>query len=128
MVTEITQGIKISVKTTYRPDLSDLQQNKFVFSYNIYVENHNDTPVQLVSRHWNILEAEGNFREVDGEGVVGEKPVIQPNSFFQYESFSEINSEIGKMWGTYMMVDLNTHKLFEVVIPEFKLETLFKLN
>ena len=78
MVTKITDGVKISVETVYQPEYSNPANNHFMFAYKITIENLTDYTVQLMRRHWYIFDSNGTHREVEGEGVVGQQPVIDP--------------------------------------------------
>ncbi len=124
----ISEGIKVSVETTYQPDFSNPLQSEFVFSYHITIENHNAFPVKLHRRHWYIFDSDATFREVEGEGVVGIQPTILPGKSYEYTSSCNLNSEIGKMNGHYEMENLYNKKLFFVDIPAFEMIVPFKGN
>ena len=128
MVTEITQGIKVSVETEYQPAYSSPSQYHFVFTYRITIENQSEYTIQLMRRHWQIYDAGFPMREVEGEGVVGEQPIVETGETYQYVSGCNLDSEIGKMYGTYMMERLIDKKKFYVRIPEFQLVVPYKLN
>ncbi len=103
-------------------------KSEHLFAYRITIENLTVYPVRLISRHWHIMDSNGTHREVEGEGVVGQQPVIQPGDSYQYTSGVNILSEIGKMYGTYLMENLFNKKKLNVSIPEFKLIVPAKLN
>jgi ApaG protein len=128
MVTKISEGIQISVETFYQADYSNPQNHEFMFAYRITIENHNNFTVQLMHRHWDIFDSNGEHREVEGEGVVGTQPVLQPGEQFQYMSGCNLRTEIGKMQGFYTMVNENTKLNFSVKIPPFDLIVPFKMN
>lgn len=128
MVTEITKGIRISVETNYQEEFSSPDNLHFIFSYHITIENENDYAVQLLRRHWFIFDSSGEQTEVEGEGVVGEKPVLQPGQIFTYSSACNLNTDLGKMHGNYTMVRLSDGMYFEALIPEFQLIVPYKLN
>ena len=129
MITKaLTQGVEISVKTTYEPSHSSPRENYYFFSYTIVIENKNDFSIQLLSRHWDIFDSNGDYRQVKGEGVVGEQPVIEPNKTYSYTSGCNLKTEIGKMSGTYTMLRLFDDKTFEANIPEFTMLLEAKLN
>jgi ApaG protein len=128
MVSKISEGIKISVETYYQPDYSNPVNNEFMFAYKITIENNNSFPVKLLSRHWHIVDSNGSLREVEGEGVVGVQPLINPGENYQYISGCNLRTEIGKMHGTYLMENLTNKKTFTVIIPSFQMSTPFKLN
>ena len=128
MVSSISEGIKISVETYYQPDYSNPVNNEFMFAYKITIENSNTFPVKLLSRHWFIYDSNGSLREVEGEGVVGIQPQINPGECYQYISGCNLRTEIGKMYGTYSMENITSKKTFTVNIPSFQMNTPFKLN
>lgn len=128
MVSKLTEGIEVSVETYYQPDYSNPLSGEFMFAYRIHIENHNSFPVKLHRRHWHIVEASGLQREVEGEGVVGQQPVLQPAEQYQYVSGCNLRSEMGKMYGTYLMENLYTKEMFKVNIPVFEMIVPFKLN
>ncbi|MCU0450502.1 MAG: Co2+/Mg2+ efflux protein ApaG [Bernardetiaceae bacterium] len=119
--TEITQGVKVTVKTEYKLEYSRPLQMHHVFTYHITIENNSDYTVQLLRRHWNIYDANGTVAEVEGEGVIGEQPVIGPGERHEYASGCHLKSGIGKMRGSYLMERFLDGKKFRVGIPEFTL-------
>ncbi len=128
MVTEITEGVKISVETEYQPEYSSPSQYHYVFTYRITIENRSESTVQLLRRHWFIHDANTMLREVEGEGVVGQQPVLEPGQVHKYVSGCNLKSGIGKMRGTYLMERIVDGKTFNVVIPEFTMVVPFKYN
>ena len=128
MISKISEGITISVETYYQPDYSNPVNSEFMFAYRITIENNNAFPVKLLRRHWHIYDSNGSLREVEGEGVVGVQPQINPTESYQYVSGCNLRSEIGKMHGTYLMENINTNKSFDVMIPAFEMCAPFKLN
>jgi len=128
MVTEITQGVKVSVETEYQPSYSSPSQHHYVFTYRITIENQSDNTIQLLKRHWYIHDAALLPREVEGEGVVGQQPVLEPSQYHQYVSGCNLKSGLGKMNGTFLMERMVDGRKFEVTIPEFTMVAPFKLN
>ena len=128
MVTKITENVKISVETFYQEEYSQPQINEYMFAYRITIENQGDQAVKLLRRHWYIFDSDSTKREVEGEGVVGLQPVIEPGRSHQYVSGSHLKTEMGKMHGTYLMERVVDGKRFKVNIPEFHLITPYKLN
>jgi ApaG protein len=128
MVSKISEGIEISVETFYQPDYSNPVSGEYMFAYRITIENHNNFPVKLHRRHWYIIDSNGNNREVEGEGVVGVQPTLQPGERYQYVSGCNLRSEMGKMHGTYLMENLFNKTSFEVNIPVFEMIVPFKMN
>lgn len=128
MVQQVTEGVSITVETFYQPAQSNPVGSEFLFAYRITIENLSDVPVKLLRRHWFIYDSNGSFREVEGEGVVGQQPIIESGQSYQYVSAANLRSEIGKMYGNYQMENLYNKKLITVAIPEFQLTAPFKLN
>ena len=128
MQTLTTHGIRISVETFYQPAHSEPLRNRYLHVYDIRIENKNDFPVQLLSRKWYICESTGDTKVVEGDGVIGQQPVIDGNGFHEYSSYCILNSDIGKMSGSYTMLRLDTGEEFEVVIPRFVLSSPDRLN
>jgi ApaG protein len=128
MVSKISEGVEVSVETYFQPDYSNPVGSEFMFAYRITIENHNHYPVQLRRRHWFIADSNGSHREVEGEGVVGVQPVINPGERYQYVSGCNLQTEIGKMYGTYEMENLHNKSLFEVNIPVFEMVVPHKMN
>lgn len=130
-----TALVGINVVTTYLPSHSQPENEQFTFAYTITISNAADVPVQLLSRHWIITDADDNVQEVKGDGVIGEQPIIYPDDAFQYTSGATINTPVGYMEGSYFMVvrepmDIDPQELptFEVPIPAFSLHTPTALN
>ncbi|MBL3657591.1 Co2+/Mg2+ efflux protein ApaG [Fulvivirga sediminis] len=128
MVTEITRGIKVSVETEYQPGYSSPSQYHYVFTYRVTIENQNENTIQLLSRLWHISDAGYANREVQGEGVVGQQPIMEPGQLHQYVSGCNLKSGIGKMYGLFMMERIVDGHRFEVAIPQFHMIAPFKLN
>jgi ApaG protein len=128
MISKISEGITISVETYYQPDYSNPVNSEYMFAYRITIENNNSFIVKLLRRHWHIYDSNGSQREVEGEGVVGVQPQINPGESYQYVSGCNLRSEIGKMHGTYLMENINNKKTFNAIIPAFEMCAPFKLN
>jgi ApaG protein len=128
MVTEITRGIKVVVETEYQPSYSSPSQYHYVFTYKITIENQSDFTIQLKRRHWHIHDAGFTMREVEGEGVVGLQPVLEPGETHQYVSGCNLTSGIGKMVGTYQMERVVDGAFFQVNVPAFVMVAPLRLN
>lgn len=128
MVTEITEGVKVSIETEYQPAYSSPSQYHYVFTYKVTIENQSENTIQLLRRHWYIHDAGFLPREVEGEGVVGQQPVLEPTQYHQYVSGCNLKSGFGKMWGHYLIERIVDGNRFEVTIPEFTMVAPFKLN
>ena len=128
MISLISEGVEVSVETFYQQDYSNPLQSEFMFAYRITIENHNSFPVKLHRRNWQIFDSNGSNREVEGEGVVGVQPTIQPGESYQYVSGCNLRTEMGKMKGTYQMENLNSKQMFTVDIPAFEMIVPMKNN
>ena len=128
MLTATTKGIKISVESFYNPLYSKPIEQRYIFTYRITIENTSEHAVQLLSRHWTIIDGMGNVKEVQGEGVVGVQPLIPASEAHQYVSWANLDTDIGKMFGTYLMERRIDGERFDVTIPEFQLVVPFKMN
>lgn len=128
MVQQITRGIKISVKTNFEGTFYKNYKMHFAFGYIVTIENQSSEAVQLTSRHWEIFDALNNTEIIEGEGVIGKKPVLNPGESHSYNSGCLLASPYGSMKGFYNMVSFHSSKTFKVQIPTFKLSAPFALN
>lgn len=128
MVAQITEGVKVSVETTYQPEYSNPANEHFMFAYKIQIENLGNYSIQLLRRHWVIFDSNGTRREVEGEGVVGLQPIIEPGEHHEYVSGCNLKTDMGTMQGTYQIKRLVDDEIFDVSIPEFSLVVPYKLN
>lgn len=110
----------ISVKPTYVPEQSDPMRQKFVFAYEITIENSSSDIVQLLTRYWRITDMTGKVEEVHGAGVIGLQPIIKPNKHFTYTSYCQLSTPQGTMEGHYEMQNLDEQH-FTIDIPKFVL-------
>lgn len=122
MHTLTTHGIKISVDAHYQALHSVPERDKYLHVYHIRIDNKNTFPVKLLTRHWEITEANGRKTTVDGEGVIGEQPEIEAGGFHVYSSYSVLSTVIGRMMGHYTMKRADTQELIQAGIPAFTLE------
>ncbi|HNQ27036.1 MAG TPA: Co2+/Mg2+ efflux protein ApaG [Aquaticitalea sp.] len=128
MVQQVTSGIRISVETTYEGTLYKNHKVHFAFGYKVTIENQSKDSVQLYSRHWEILDALNNIEIIEGEGVIGKKPILKPGESHTYTSGCLLTSPFGAMQGHYNMVNFTNANTFKVFIPSFKLSAPFALN
>lgn len=128
MVKISTHSIEISVETKYLSQQSIPRENHYFFVYFIKIHNKSEYAVQLLRRHWDIFDSNGEKREVDGDGVVGETPVIEPGETFEYNSGCNLSTDMGYMKGYYTMLREVDQKEFEAQIPRFDLIVPAKLN
>jgi len=128
MVQQVTRGIKISVETSFEGTFYKNYKVQFAFGYKVTIENQSKDSVQLNSRHWKIHDSLNNIEIVDGEGVIGKKPVLKPGESHTYNSGCLLTSPFGAMEGHYNMVNFTNSSKFKVGIPTFKLNASFALN
>ncbi len=128
MVSKISEGVEISVETFYQSDYSNPLNSEFMFAYRITIENHNTFTVKLLRRQWFIFDSNGEHREVEGEGVVGVQPVLNPGENYQYVSGCNLRTEMGRMHGSYQMENQHNKQLFSVNIPSFDMIVPSKMN
>ncbi|GGW72553.1 uncharacterized protein affecting Mg2+/Co2+ transport [Winogradskyella epiphytica] len=128
MVQQVTSGIKISVETSFEGTFYKNYKVHFAFGYKITIENQSKDSVQLNSRHWRILDALNNEEIIEGEGVIGKKPILRPGETYTYNSGTLLTSPFGAMNGFYNMTNLNKASKFKVYVPSFKLSAPFALN
>jgi len=121
MSTTVTHGIRITAKSRFEAAQSDPKAGRYFFSYRITIANRGSDTVRLQRRHWIIRDALAAKREVEGPGVVGETPVLEPGEEYTYSSACDLRSGFGRMEGTYLMERLKDGELFNVTIPEFHL-------
>jgi len=126
--TKITDGVKISVETIYQPEYSNPANEHFMFAYRVNIENMTENSVQLLNRHWHIFDSNGTKREVEGEGVVGLQPIIEPGDNHEYVSGCNLKTDMGSMKGSYEMKRIVDDRKFRVKIPEFYLIAPYKMN
>ncbi|MEO2268330.1 Co2+/Mg2+ efflux protein ApaG [Pseudoalteromonas sp. YIC-656] len=96
-------AIKVMVETFYVEGQSEPEKDKYVFAYNITIKNHSLSSAKLLSRYWLITDANGKEVEVEGEGVVGEQPIIGPGESYSYTSGAVLDTPVGTMQGYYVM-------------------------
>lgn len=119
---EITRGIRISVEPDYLEEESDPSENHYVWAYTVRIDNESDAVVCLKDRCWNITDASGRSFIVQGDGVIGEQPVIAPGDIYEYTSGCPLQTPSGVMYGHYGMETANGEK-FNVTIPAFSLDS-----
>ena len=123
MVEQITKGIKIIVETKYNGTSYRNNRLYYVFAYFITIENNSEQTVQLTDRFWQIFDSLNKTEIVEGEGVVGQTPILKPNETYSYSSGCFLESNIGSMKGFYTMQNTETLEQIKVIIPTFQLLT-----
>jgi ApaG protein len=122
---EVTRDIRIAVEPNFLDEQSEPEESRYLWSYRVTIENQSTFPVQLLSRYWRITDARGRIREVRGDGVIGEQPVIAPGRAYEYTSGAPLETASGFMTGTYHM-RASTGEIFDVGIPLFALESPYE--
>ena len=122
-----TQGIRIQVVATYVPERSSPRDSHYFFAYEITIVNNGEMAAQLISRHWIITDGMGRVEHVQGPGVVGEQPRLEPGQSFQYTSFCPLPTPVGSMAGTFQMVR-DDGRTFDAEIAPYSLSAPNALN
>ncbi|GAA0321119.1 Co2+/Mg2+ efflux protein ApaG [Sphingomonas oligophenolica] len=115
-----TRGVIVRVSVSYLPEQSEPRRGRWFWAYHIRIENEGPMSVQLLTRHWIITDGRGARHSVEGEGVVGEQPMIQPGASFDYVSGCPLATPTGHMQGSYHMLG-EDGSAFDVEIPKFAL-------
>ena len=114
---------RVDVKPAYQAEQSDPAQGLYVFSYTIRITNTGQVPAQLVSRTWNVNDANGHTERVRGLGVVGQQPLLKPGQAFEYTSGTHLRTPTGTMHGSFFCVAEDGEK-FDADVPMFVLDAL----
>jgi ApaG protein len=117
---EETRSVIVRVSVNYLPEQSQPQDGRWFWAYHIRLENHGDMAVQLLTRRWEIRDARNSIHLVEGEGVVGEQPVVKPGGSYDYVSGCPLNTSTGSMVGTFQMIGEDGSR-FDIGIPHFDL-------
>ena len=117
---ETTGTVTVRVAVSYLPEQSHPSLGRWFWAYHIRIENHGDTALQLINRHWRIIDGHGSVSEVEGEGVVGEQPIIRPGGAFDYVSGCPLSTPEGSMIGSYDMEREDGEHML-IAIPQFSL-------
>jgi len=115
-----TDGVTVRVAVSYLPEQSEPRRGRWFWAYHIRIENDSARSVQLLTRHWVIIDGRGARHSVEGEGVVGEQPLIAPGASFDYVSGCPLQTPSGAMQGSYRMID-EDGACFDAAIPKFAL-------
>ena len=121
MYKQTTHGVSVSVMPVYIDERSDPEQGFHFWAYRVTIENRSNKTIQLKSRYWRITDSTGQVEEVRGEGVVGEQPVLEPDTSYTYSSGCPLRADSGIMEGSYFMEDVDGNGL-EIAIPAFPLD------
>ena len=115
-----TRGVTVRVSVSYLPEQSEPRRGRWFWGYHIRIENEGEQAVQLLTRHWIITDGRGARHTVEGEGVVGEQPLVEPGASFDYVSGCPLATPTGAMQGSYRVVG-EDGRAFDVDIPRFPL-------
>ena len=121
MPTAVTEGIRVTVESHFLEERSSPEENSYAFAYQVTIANEGTRPVQLMRRHWIITDGNGEVREVEGPGVVGEQPVLGKGEAHRYTSGAVLQTPVGTMEGTYEMHEPDG-RVFRAAIPRFPLQ------
>ena len=122
MYSKTTRGITVTVKPYFLDEQSSPQENHYVWAYQVNIKNSSNNTMKLNHRNWLIIDANGKIINVQGEGVVGEFPTLQPGESFEYTSGTPLKTNNGIMQGFYLMTQLNGEQL-KIDIPTFSLDS-----
>jgi ApaG protein len=117
----MTSNIKVSVIPEYDSKNSYPSENRYVFKYNITIENDGSFPIKVLKRKWLIFDVGFGYTEIIGDGVIGLTPEIPINENFAYFSNVMLRSGVGNMSGKYLVKNMDTQETFEIEIPKFNL-------
>ncbi|MBK9059264.1 MAG: Co2+/Mg2+ efflux protein ApaG [Flavobacteriales bacterium] len=128
MSTAVSHDIRVSVMARFEAGQSAPTEGRFLFSYRITIANRGQRTAQLLRRHWFISDSLASPCEVEGPGVVGAVPVLEPGEQFTYTSYCELHSGMGRMHGSYRMRHMDDGSEFDVAIPAFDLRLPYAAN
>ena len=114
---------RVEVAPRYLPAQSEPQQDLYVFAYTITIINVGQVGAQLISRTWNVNDANGHTERVKGLGVIGQQPLLKPGEAFEYTSGTRLRTPTGTMHGSFFCVAEDGEK-FDVDVPMFVLDAL----
>jgi len=123
----VTRGVRVEVESSYDAERSAPQDRYYFFAYRVRITNEGGERVQLLRRHWRITDADGSVQDVEGPGVVGKQPVLEPGQWFEYTSFCPLRTQLGWMEGEYEMVTAAGER-FSAAIGRFTLEVPHAVN
>lgn len=121
MYQQQTAGFRVLVEPFYLADQSEPDEGRWVWAYRVVISNEGDATARLISRHWEITDANGRVQVVDGPGVVGQKPRLGPGDSFEYHSGCPLATPGGAMVGHYTM-QAEDGSMLDIAIPAFSLD------
>ncbi len=117
-----TANVEITVWPEFLDSKSSAVGDLFIWAYHVRIDNKSNETIQLMERYWRIIDEQGVIQEVNGEGVIGEQPIIAPGGTYQYSSGVHLRYPSGIMSGRYQMKKIANEAIFEVTIPTFSLD------
>ncbi|MGB0789588.1 MAG: Co2+/Mg2+ efflux protein ApaG [Marinirhabdus sp.] len=123
-----TNGVLVTATPNFEGAIKRNHRDVHAFSYRITVTNNSESRVQLMSRHWIIMDALNLTQEVKGDGVIGLQPVLEPGGSHTYSSGCLLRSPLGSMRGAFSFLNLDLKTSFKVAVPRFKLVAAFAMN
>jgi ApaG protein len=126
MYQAVNRALCVQVTPIFMEEESDPEAAHFVWAYQVRIENQGPETVQLLRRHWIITDGGGRRQDVEGEGVIGEQPVLKPGEHFDYTSGCPLTTASGIMVGTYQMKN-DEGELFDIAIPAFSLDSPYEI-
>lgn len=123
MYEAVTRNVRVTVAPLFLPDDSTPQMSRYVWSYTITIANSSRYTVQLLSRHWRIIDGLGHLQEVRGAGVIGKQPILGWGESHTYTSGCPLETPDGTMSGSFRMIALESFEFFDVEIPLFPLQS-----
>ena len=118
---QTTDGVTISAQPVFMDDESEPDEHRYMWAYTIHIDNDRNDDIELLTRHWRIIDGRGRAENVDGEGVVGEKPVIGPGESFEYTSCCPLKTASGLMDGAYEFATTSGRE--RIPVPRFSLDS-----
>lgn len=123
----VTRGVRVEVESRYEPERSAPHEDYYFFAYHVRISNVGEGRVQLLRRRWVITDGDGRVQEVEGAGVVGNQPVLEPGQSFEYTSFCPLRTALGWMEGTYTMA-VPEGERFDARVERFALAAPHTVN
>ena len=124
MYKKTTDNITVNVYPLFLDDQSSPENSTYMWAYYIRIENESKESIQITKRHWKIIDSSGHIQEVNGDGVVGEKPIIEPKKIYEYASGVPLKTPSGFMEG-YYVAECENGETFNVLVPAFSLDSPF---
>lgn len=121
--TATTHDVRVSVRSFYLADQSRPDDSRYMWAYRVRIENIGRVAVQLLRRSWRITDSRGRTQVVEGDGVIGQQPILEPGELFEYTSGTPLETPSGFMSGQYHMISLGSGEPFDIEVPAFSLDS-----